>query len=401
MSDRSLVLWMCLGQVGSLLPLSTVATLVPFFGQHWALSNAEAGWLAGSIYVGYMLAVPFLMALTDRIDARLVFLAGAATSVVAAIGFGLAADGLWSGTVWRVLAGIGLAGSYMPGLKALTDRFAGSEQSRGVASYTASYSIGAGLSYLFAGLLSDLIGWQWMFVASAGGPLLPLAIGILVLRPKRPIPSQTVQNLLDFRPVFRNRAAMGYILAYTAHCFELSAFRSWLVAFMAFVAMRHGDGGGFFSPTLVATLVTLIGLPASIFGNEISIRFGRQRMVTCIMSLSAVVGCLIGTFATSSFALVLVLVIIYAATVTGDSGSLTAGTVSAAAPDLRGATMALHSTLGFAVSFLAPLLFGLVLDWTGGQGSALSWSLAYACNGLFVLFGPLALWWARRPQTTR
>ena len=45
--------------------------------------------------------------------------------------------------------------------------------------------------------------------------------------------------LLDFRPVFRNRAALGYILGYAAHCFELYALRTWIVAFWAFVTAGH------------------------------------------------------------------------------------------------------------------------------------------------------------------
>src|SRR3546814_10399042 len=60
-------------------------------------------------------------------------------------------DGLWTGSLWRFLQGVGLAGTYMPGLKALTDRLPVSAQSRGVAFYTSSFGIGASLSFLFAG----------------------------------------------------------------------------------------------------------------------------------------------------------------------------------------------------------------------------------------------------------
>ena len=41
---------------------------------------------------------------------------------LATAAFGLFADGLWSATAIWALAGIGFAGAYMPGLKALTDR---------------------------------------------------------------------------------------------------------------------------------------------------------------------------------------------------------------------------------------------------------------------------------------
>ena len=43
----------------------------------------------------------------------------AAIGAIGNFGFGLVADGPWSGVIFRVLTGIGLAGTFMPGLKAL------------------------------------------------------------------------------------------------------------------------------------------------------------------------------------------------------------------------------------------------------------------------------------------
>lgn len=396
-SDRALIFWMCVGQVGALLPLSTVAALVPFFIDTWGLSNTGAGWLAGAIYVGYMGAVPFLAAITDRIDARKVFIASNALAAAAALGMGLFADGIASGAIWRIAGGIGLAGSYMPGLKALTDRIRTVEPSRAVVAYTASYSIGAGLSYLFAGALADLIGWRGMFIASAAGPLAPFLVGCFL----RPMPvvaagQAALGALLDFRPVFRNREAMGYVLAYTAHCHELSIFRAWLVAFLVFAGTQYPDAAVFAAPILMATLLTLVGLPASIAGNELALRFGRPRALKAIMTISAAVGCMVGWSTGLPAVAVFVLLLVYSFTVVADSGALTAGAVAAARPEAKGATMALHSTLGFGVSFLGPVLFGLALDLGGGESRPVAWALAFSLCGLSVLFGPLALRWAAR-----
>jgi MFS family permease len=73
-----------------------------------------------------------------------------------------------------------------------------------------------------------------------------------------------------------------------------------------------------------------------------------------------------------------------------DSSALTAGTVQAAAKELRGATMGLHSMCGYAGGFLGPLGVGLVLDFVGG---APGWGIAFGhlalitLTGLFVLRG--------------
>ncbi|HYS49896.1 MAG TPA: MFS transporter, partial [Xanthobacteraceae bacterium] len=109
---------MCLGQVGNLLPHVVVPAVM---AQHlmplWGLGGAEAGLMASAYAFGYMLAVPVLTTLTDRVDARLILLAGSTASGLATIAFGLFADGLWSAAALWGLAGIGFAGAYMPGLK--------------------------------------------------------------------------------------------------------------------------------------------------------------------------------------------------------------------------------------------------------------------------------------------
>src|SRR5262245_7196340 len=88
----------------------------------WDLSAAQAGLMASAYAFGYTLAVPVLTTLTDRIDARRVLMVGSASSGIATALFGMIADGLWSATLIWGLAGIGFAGAYMPGLKALADR---------------------------------------------------------------------------------------------------------------------------------------------------------------------------------------------------------------------------------------------------------------------------------------
>ena len=387
MRGLPLILAICLAEVCYLLPLATFPSLVPVFQNEWALSNTEAGWISGSYYLGYMLTVPVLTALTDRYDARLVLLAGCLVGALATLGFALLADGFWSAMLWRTLGGIGLAGSYMPGLKALNDRNDSPVPSRGMVLYTSSYSLGVGLSFLLAGEAQSAWGWQAAFMLAAAGPALALVLMLVVLRAKKPVAAIS-GRLLDFRPVFANRAALGYILGYTGHCHELMAMRAWIVAFMAFAAANARDGPTI-SATIVAALVTVIGVPSSILGNELSLRFGRRRVVMTILGVSSVVSCVIGLSAGISYWLAVTVVLLYAVTVTADSGSLTAGAISAAPSHQQGATMAVHSTLGIGVSFVGPLVVGIVLDAAGG--GVLAWALAFISMGAGAAFGALAV----------
>lgn len=393
LNGRSVIVAMCVGQLGSLLPHVVVPSiLAAFLIPEWQLSGAQAGLLAGSGAAGYMLTVPVLATLTDRIDARKILIAGSAVSALGTLLFGLFATGLWSGVLFNAIAGIGFAGAYMPGLKALTDRLAPGDSSRAITFYTSSFSFGVGLSFLVSQLVAEAWGWRAAFLVTALGPLVMLSVCFL-LQPVTPKPAQG--RLLDFAPVFRNTSAMGFVLGYGAHCFELYGIRTWLVAFWTFVAARNSDGS-LLTPVVVSVLFSVLAMPASILGNECAIRFGRHRAITAVMISSATVALLIGAFADKSPWLLLPLVLIYAITVPADSGALTSGMTMAADPSYRGATMAVHSTVGFSLSALGAWALGVALDAAGGPASASAWTAAFAVLAAGILLGPLALYWSRR-----
>ena len=383
---------MCVAQLGSLLPHVVVpSVLAAFLIPEWHLSGAEAGLLAGSGAAGYMVTVPFLATLTDRIDARKILIAGSAVSAIGTMLFGLFATGLWSGVFFNAIAGIGFAGAYMPGLKALTDRLPAGDSSRAVTLYTSSFSFGVGLSFLVSQLVAESWSWRTAFFVTAAGPVAMLAVAFL-LRPVQPKP--VAGRLLDFAPVFQNSHAMGFILGYGAHCFELYGIRTWLVAFWTFVVLAKGQPH-LFTPIVVSVVFSLLAMPASIFGNELALRFGRHRAITFVMISSAAVALLIGFFADGSPWLLLPLLLVYAFTVPADSGALTSGMTMAADPRFRGATMAMHSTVGFTLSALGAWAVGVALDLAGGPSHPSAWMAAFTVLAAGILLGPVALWWSR------
>jgi MFS family permease len=162
------VLVFCSAETFSMAGFALVPSLLPQLSRQWSLSATEGGWLGGIFFLGYILAVPVLVSLTDRIDARRIYLASAALSGLALAGFAGLADSFATALGWWWLAGLGLAGTYMPGLKALTDRLPVAAQSRGTAFYTATFGVGAGLSYLWIGLSQVLLPWRWLFALAAG-----------------------------------------------------------------------------------------------------------------------------------------------------------------------------------------------------------------------------------------
>jgi predicted MFS family arabinose efflux permease len=128
-TEARVVAFVCAAEILGLAGFSLVPALLPQFIATWSLSNPEAGWLASMMSNGYMAGVLPLVALTDRIPARTIFLVCSTLSALSSFGIALS-DALPPALVWREVGGIALAGMYMPGLLALTDGMEGARRAR-------------------------------------------------------------------------------------------------------------------------------------------------------------------------------------------------------------------------------------------------------------------------------
>jgi MFS family permease len=374
----------------------TLPALLPAYIDRWSLSKTEAGWLIGVFFAAYVLAVPVLVALTDRLPTRRIYLVGAACTLASHLGFAVLADGFWSGFALRAIAGIGWAGAYMPGLRAIADTLEGDAQSRAVSLHAAGVGLAGAGSFAVAGLIAATFGPEAAFLFGALAAAGAGAIAWNIMPATAPRSSGTTGALLDFRPVFRNRRAMAWIAGYTAHTWELAALRAWGVTFLTMAAARHGPVWWLPGPTMLFTIAGLVGIAVSVTGNETAQRHGRMQVVVLAMcaaaSLSAFAGWTIGV----SVLLATAVTILWNATIYIDSSALTAGTVQAADKRLRGATMGLHSMAGYTGGFLGPLGVGLALDWAG-DNEVLGWGLGFGHLAVITLAGLVALRRLGRP----
>lgn len=388
--DLRLTLVLCAMQVLALSGSLAFQALIPEFRSIWNLSATEAGWVAGVGYVTYAFAAPLLVGLTDRVDARGIVVGACLLSALAGLGFALSAQGFWSALLWRALAGVGIAGSYMPGLKALTDRLRGQRAGRCQSFYTASFSLGSALSLFVSGLTASLLGWRAAFLASAalaGGAALLVATCV---RPQRPAGADGGRWLPDPRPVLRDRRVLAFILAYAAHAFELFAFRTWVVAFLTFAASSSAAGLDRAELASLATLLVLLGLPASILGNELATRFDRARTLAAVMAASAATGLALVLLAGAPLPLLLLVGALYAWLVMADSSAITVGTLSVTPAARRGTTIAVQTLLASLMAMVSPMLTGAALDMFATDPAS-GWLAVFAITGAGVLVGPLAL----------
>jgi MFS family permease len=376
----------------SMLGFSTYPALLPQLQAEWGLSNSEAGLIGSFFFAGYIGTVSFWTALTDRVDGRWVYAAASALTLAGCAGFGFAAQGFASASALQLVLGAGVAGTYMPGLRLLTDVAHGPAQSRYIAFYTSFFGVGAALSFALAGWIAPLGGWRMAFVLCALGSLVAGLMVFLSLAPKRP--SGATHSILfplaAWRRVLAGRASLGYMLGYGVHCLELFGSRGWMVAFLAFAAGVGSAGGSPWGAATIAAVVNLAAVPASILGNEVALRVGRRRWVLIVMSSSSLAGIALAFAAPLHWAIVIAILIAYAMLVMAESATLTAGYVMSAPAELRGAAMGLYSLVGFGGGMLGPALFGAALDLAGGQSSVFAWACGYAAIGAGCLAAPLA-----------
>ena len=224
----------CVAEILGLAGFSTVPALLPQFIEAWSLTNTQAGWLAGILSAGYMLAVVPLVSLTDRQPARLIYLASSVLSALSCFGVALC-DSLLPALGFRAVAGIALAGMYMPGLQALTHGTEGTMRARIAAWYTSSFTIGASLSFLL-GRVGTLLSWRSAFVLAGILSTAGVVIAWVALPPADPEIATEPRPVLDIRPVLGNRDALVLIFGYAAAIWGSVGLRQWIVVFLAFCA---------------------------------------------------------------------------------------------------------------------------------------------------------------------
>ena len=392
-SDRiglspAIVAAICAAEILGVAGYSIVPALLPQFIEAWSLTNTQAGWFAGMVSAGYMFAVIPLVSLTDRWPAWRIYLASSTLSALSCFGIALC-DSLLPALGFRALAGVAMAGMYMLGLQALTHGVEGTVRARIAAWYTSSITIGASLSFLF-GRVGTLLGWRSAFVVAGTLGAVSVLIAWAAL-PRDSRHEQETRPLLDFRPVLANRDALLLIIGYAAVIWGCVGLRQWIVVFLTFCA---GDQATVPAQAwiilIVGALISFLGVPAGLIGNELSIRYGLRNIASLVFLLSAIAGGLFGFTAMLPYVAVLGLSVVAGSIVQGNFSNLTSGVLAVAVPQYRGATIGLYSCIGFGAGFLGTLLFGVTLDQFGGTSHLAAWIWSFGTCGLACLAGAAA-----------
>jgi MFS family permease len=380
--------------------------VLPVVQREWGLSGTQAGSISSAFQFGSAISLTVLSALADRMGARRVFLGAAFGSAVISLLLPVLVQGYLSALVLFAALAVSLAGTYTPGLILLTDRFPASRRGWAIGWFLASASSGYALAMGLAGLVVTLTGWRVALLTLAIGPVSCAALGVLILRgtaaqlPAAPRPAWTVGDEL-----LRNRAAQLMIAGYTFHAWELLGMWAWTPAFLTAALTSHGFEVRR-SAGLGATLTALfhvMGTVATSVGGRLSDRWGRTAVIIAMMAVSTACSLTFGWLLTAPLALVVVVGLIYGFAAIGDSPVYSTGITEVVDSAHLGSVLGVRSLLGFGAGALAPLAFGVVLDFTDGRADPTGgiWGWAFALLGIGGFLGICSMLWLRALPESR
>jgi MFS family permease len=399
------LLTICLAEMGTMLVFLNYSAVLPLLQAEWHLSSTEAGLIYSAYQMGYIALVVVLSTLTDYVGPKRVYVGSALWAGLANLLFSFYARDLVSAAILRTLTGFGLAGTYMPGLRLVSEKFASEKRGRAVGLYVAGFGLGGTLSLLLTGLIASLAGWRKAFVVTSFGPLAGGAIAFALLKGETELGGGTPRTRMTEvkENVFGNQPALLMIFGYVAHVWELYGMRGWLPAFLTSRLVRSGRGlttAMGFGASLSA-VVMVAGAISTALAGYLSDRFGRVRTIIALMLASSFCTSLLGWAWPLPFSWVVALSLASSFLATADSSVLSTSVTELVPRESLGAAQALQSFLGFGAASISPLLFGYILDLTNDPvalttlGYLSHWGWAFSILGLGALVGPLALFHLR------
>ena len=382
----------------TLLPFSSYIVSVPFVRDEWGMSNTEAAVVFSAYLVGSALSALFLLPITDRVPARKVLLVSIVVMAVSNVLFPILARDVWTASLLRCAAGAGHVGAYIPGVRLVSLRFAGSMRGTAVGTFVSIGFIGTTGSYAFTGWLLDVTdSWRTAYLLTSLVGLVGVAIALWVVRDRRSDEdiSDSPRSWGPDLSILRGGSVLLLNLAYALHTAELYLARLWLPLLLVAALVESGREAGEAAVLAAAWsgFMFMTGSVGVFIGGMVSDRLGRTAGAGLIFAISGIVSFLVGWLTGAPMAVLIVLGFVYGFATAADSAIYSTAATELAPANRIGSTQGVQNFIGFAVGAVAPVLAGGILDVVEGPAG---WGLAFGFNGLLAVAGLVALALLRR-----
>jgi predicted MFS family arabinose efflux permease len=349
--------------------------------QELGLQPEAVGHLTTAVQLGFIGGTLIFAAFSipDRFPASRVFL------VAAIVGGAANLSMLWAGNLGglmlgRVVVGISLAGIYPVGMKIAADWYA-KGLGKALGYLVGALVVGTAFPHLLKALSGDL-SWQILIASVSGIAILGGCI-LWWWVPAGPYsrPPSAMRPGAVFQ-AFRTPSFRGAALGYFGHMWELYAF--W--AFVPLFLQAYGEDNPLpVSSSLAAFAIIGVGGVGCVLGGYWALRRGSSWIARWSMAVSGTCGVLAIWFFHWPFWMLFIALLIWGSTVVSDSPQLSTLVARTAPPELKGSSLTIVNSIGFAITIGSIQLL-----------TALAGNINSAFLFLVLVPGPLLGWIALR-----
>jgi MFS family permease len=359
----------------------SASAVVPALRAEWGLSDAGVTWLTLAVQLGFVLGTftSAILNLPDVFKPRHLIAMSAIGGSVANGCFALFAHAGFSATALRFMTGFFLAGVYPPGMKVMASWFT---KGRGAALgvLIGALTLGKATPYLINAIGSQ--NWRMNLLA---GSALALLCGIIVLFFVTDGPQAVATAPFDpsqVKKVLTDRAVRLANFGYFGHMWELYAMWTWIpLMIRASFAAQHQ------APHLAETasfLIIAAGTAGCIVAGILADRIGRTVVASAAMIISGLCCLTIGLLFHAPPFWLLLLALIWGASVVADSAQFSACVTELADRQYVGTALTLQTCIGFLITAFSVQLIPILVRQVG-------WEYAFIALFPGPLLGTLAM----------
>ncbi len=401
------LLLLCLAQIFIMLVFINYSAVLPLLKKEWGMNNTMAGTIFSVYQLGYITSGVLLSALTDRLNTKHIFIASVLWSGTANLLFALFAHDYLTGMLLRAMTGIGMGGTYMPGLKLVAEKFSPHERGKAVGIYIGALVLGASLSLAVTGAVASEAGWRMAILVCSLGVYIGALLSLIVFKGYRPMVHAKAERGFQ-KEILKNRPAFLMILGYGSHMWEMYGMRSWLAPFFTASLVSHGIAGDRATGWAASAAAVIIGIGtfSTAITGTLSDRLGRTKTISFVMTSSALCSFSFGWLINVSPVIAIIAGLLYGYLIVAESPVFSTGLTELVAPGYLGAAMGMQSLVGYSLGMVSPTVFGWALDlckgWQPLPGITVDWGIAFATAGVGALTGPVFMYLLRRcPESVR
>ena len=319
--------------------------------------------------------------LSDLINARTLFAYAAVLAALANL-LVIPFDSTPALIAARFATGAFLGGVYPPAMKVISGWYT---KGRGFALGTmvGALTIGSGSPHLLRSVLSE--NWQAVIIGSS---VLAISGGLILKFFVKDGPHEV--RGAKFNPKYligaiSQRGPRLALTGYLGHQWELYAMWAWIGSFMLYIVGEKSLIGDRLDLASALTfLVFAVGAVASSCAGIWSEKIGRTAVTSIAMVISGGVAAFIGFIPPEMTVLIVILAMIWGASVIADSAQFSTAMTELSDPAYRGTMLTFQTGIGFALTAVSIWLLPIVKDSSG-------WGWAFAMLALGPVVGTAAM----------